>query len=271
MVRKQKSGASRRKVSRKKSSTSNSGPADSALSYRGPIVSRSEWAGDDKEMFSFRVPASTSVSTTDAKSIVFLNDLSDVSGLTDLPPIFSVYNQYRILAIAVEYNPANRYGTSGFSTSTGYANVFRGVAPPTASPADYLSRSGTRIVSYSDPWLMGKEYRGSSYRCPSWKAKGALEMGWKNINGTGDSAIFESGGIAIYIPISVSGGTVSFIVTYLFQFRDTVNDQTPILLSKDESGVTSVQKAPAVAGPAPPKNRIPTAYAPGKNYFKNQL
>jgi len=266
MTRKHKSGASRRKVSQNKSSTSSRGPADSALRYNGPVQSRDEWNGNDKFMFPLQFAQGVSGNTTTPTSFVFYNDLvSVVATITDLPAIFSAFGQYRILAIQVQYQPVQRYTQPGVTpqNGAGYGVVWRGI-PPSPDLVDYTNHASVRMLGFDDPWTSGRDYKGSSFRPLLWKATGPQDMLWKDINPDKSSDIESNygAGIGIYVPVQPNVTVFGqFLVQYKIQLKNACNDGqgTPTL---------HIEKAPGGGMHVLACKTVVSGLAPKSPYFK---
>lgn len=184
---------------------------ENEITYRGPITTAMASQNVDTivaDLWQGQNALSSAASTiTNAFSL-------DPSSATDWSSFASAWHEYRILALELEFFPANRYSKTTTVTRPGYGVIDH--ADATALVGAPLGFSSFRILSLEDPWTSRHDYVGS--KCPplTWRMMSMEESDFRPTatpSGT-------YGSIKLFFD-NLTASTVYgvFVLHYVVQFR----------------------------------------------------
>jgi len=141
-------------------------PADSALTYTGPLWERFGPTNSDSVVTNLIY--GVTLNSTAAGLITTVFDQT-MTGLTDWTNWSGIYDEYRVLATQLEFFPNNRYSKVAATCTPGFGVIDRDSNGALVSASQALQYSSCRILSLEDPWTDRREYRGSSVPALNWR------------------------------------------------------------------------------------------------------
>jgi len=179
-------------------------PATTALSYRGPVPSRTSERG-----ITAILREVTTQATGSMQSVLNVNADNNPSSSDNWSDYAAAWTQYRVLAMRFQWQCVDAISTSNSSEVRDYQNcihtiVHQTAAPSTASLADCFSSGDSRITHLTKPFVR------------TWKMLDATESKWMPTS----SPAATSYAFSMVANGLTSNNTYGYLyITYYCQFR----------------------------------------------------
>lgn len=125
-------------------------PSDAVINYRGPV--RVPLAMQERDTVTTYVSWAPSSLVTSAGGIINTVFDDNISTANDYSSFAAVWDEYRVLALKIEYRPISRYSSTLQPLFPGYVLVDRDDSTAIASAALASNYSSSKLVMLSDPF-----------------------------------------------------------------------------------------------------------------------
>jgi len=130
-----------------------------------------------------------------------------------------VFDEFRVLAVEVEFFPRNRYSKTTTVCVPGYAAIDHSDSTAPSGATELQEHESCRIMSLEDPWTDRTDFAGSKQPSLKWRMNGIEESQFLNT-----SSFTQVPGAIKYYFSNLSNSTIYglFFTNYIVQFRGQI-------------------------------------------------